>query len=134
MSNEYNFTKQELAAPISELGLSTRATNALAGAGIETLDDLLHVLTTRKLQDFRNIGKTSLEEIHIKIAEMQTSKYRDFKTAETAINNHKAEIKSKIEQYNKLIQELTTEQEFYDKQMDTLRQNYAKQNKLSQAK
>lgn len=127
MSNKYNFTKQELAMPISELGLSTRATNALAGADIKTLDDLLHVLTTRELKDFRNIGKTSLTEIHDKIAEMQTQKYRDLKTAEAEINNHKIQIRQKINLYNDLINELKAQQEFYDKQIDALHKNYAKQ-------
>lgn len=132
-SFDYNFTNQELEMSVADMGLSTRATNALKGAGIETLADLLYALIDcdTKTLYIRNLGKTGWGEIHNKLAEMQTQKYRDLKSAEAAINNRKTEIKSKIEQYNKLIQELTAEQGFYDNQMDTLRQNYAKQKTLN---
>ena len=124
----YNCTPEELEMSVSELGLSTRATNALKGSDIETLKDLLYVLALNDTKSIyiRNLGKTSWNEIHNKLAEMQSQKYRDFKSAEAAINDRKTEIKQKINLYNDLIKELNSEQDFYDKQIDALRQNYEK--------
>lgn len=128
-SFDYNFTNQELEMSVSDMGLSTRATNALKGAGIETLADLLYALIDcdTKTLYIRNLGKTGWGEIHNKLAEMQTQKYHDLKSAEAAINNRKTEIKQKINQYREIINQLNAEQTFYDKQIDVLRQNYTKQ-------
>lgn len=132
-SFDYNFTNQELEMSVSDMGLSTRATNALKGAGIETLADLLYALIDcdTKTLYIRNLGKTGWGEIHNKLAEMQTPKYRNLKSAEAAINNRKTEIKQKINQYREIINQLNAEQTFYDKQIDVLRQNYAKKTRAN---
>jgi len=52
----------DLDIPISELKLSTRVSNALTGKSINTLRDLLNT-PKEKLEELRNLGKKSIEEI-----------------------------------------------------------------------
>lgn len=120
MSDKYNFTDKELATPVSKLGLSTRTTNALAGADVETLDDLIYMVSTGRLNDVRNIGARCIDEIHDKLAEMQTENYRNIKSATARLSHRKAEIQSKIDEYKRAIQDLTAEQKFCDQQIEKL--------------
>jgi len=55
-------TRQELAAPVTSLDLSTRTRNALLSIGVQTLNDLIQ-RTERDLSRARNMGEQSLEEI-----------------------------------------------------------------------
>jgi DNA-directed RNA polymerase subunit alpha len=57
-----------LSLPISELDLSVRAANCMEIEGIKTIGDLLSY-SEAKLLEVRNFGKTSLKEIHKKLAE-----------------------------------------------------------------
>ena len=54
---------------IDEIELSVRSTNCLSGANIETIAELVSI-PERKMLEFRNFGKKSLNEIKAKLAEM----------------------------------------------------------------
>ena len=53
---------------VSEIGLSTRAANALAAEGISTLRELVS-LTHEHLHELRNAGENTVQEIEDKLAE-----------------------------------------------------------------
>ena len=55
-------------ALIEELELSTRITNALKGAGINTIDDLLEFPKAEMLH-LKNLGAKSLSDVEEKLAE-----------------------------------------------------------------
>jgi len=52
----------DLKMPITELKLTTRVLNGLISKKIETLSDLLKI-TREDLEEIRNLGKKSIEEI-----------------------------------------------------------------------
>lgn len=54
---------------IDEIELSVRSTNCLSGANIETIAELVSI-PERKMLEFRNFGKKSLNEIKAKLTEM----------------------------------------------------------------
>ena len=57
-----------LSRPIADLELSVRAKNCLDGANIQTIKDLV-TLNETEVMNFKNLGKTSLNEIKAKLAE-----------------------------------------------------------------
>lgn len=59
----------KLALGIDEIELSVRSANCLTGANIETLAELV-CIPERKMLEFRNFGKKSLNEIKAKLHEM----------------------------------------------------------------
>lgn len=59
----------KLSLAIDEIELSVRSANCLAGASIETLGELV-CIPERKMLEFRNFGKKSLNEIKAKLNEM----------------------------------------------------------------
>lgn len=59
----------KLALRIDEIELSVRSTNCLSGANIETIAELVSI-PERKMLEFRNFGKKSLNEIKAKLQEM----------------------------------------------------------------
>lgn len=59
----------KLALGIDEIELSVRSANCLTGANIETLGELV-CIPERKMLEFRNFGKKSLNEIKAKLQEM----------------------------------------------------------------
>lgn len=59
----------KLTLGIDEIELSVRSANCLAGANIETLAELVSI-PERKMLEFRNFGKKSLNEIKAKLNEM----------------------------------------------------------------
>ncbi|MCL2390035.1 MAG: DNA-directed RNA polymerase subunit alpha [Endomicrobia bacterium] len=61
-----------LEQPLSIMDLSTRSSNSLKNAGLETIGDLVKV-TEEDMMSFDNFGKRSLEEIKEKLAEMGLS-------------------------------------------------------------
>jgi DNA-directed RNA polymerase subunit alpha len=61
-----------LRRPIGALNLSVRAGNCLEAAKISTIGDLV-VRTDAELLRFRSFGKTSLQEVHRKLAEVGLS-------------------------------------------------------------
>jgi len=60
---------EKLALRIDEIELSVRSTNCLSGASIETIAELVSI-PERKMLEFRNFGKKSLNEIKAKLVEM----------------------------------------------------------------
>jgi DNA-directed RNA polymerase subunit alpha len=73
VSSGVDLAQEELLnKPIAALNLSVRASNCLDAAKIMTLRDLV-VLTEADLLRFRSFGKTSLHEVHHKLAEMGLS-------------------------------------------------------------
>ena len=54
---------------IDEIELSVRSTNCLSGANIETIAEFVSI-PERKMFEFRNFGKKSLNEIKAKLSEM----------------------------------------------------------------
>lgn len=63
---------EKLALRIDEIELSVRSANCLAGASIETIAELVSI-PEKKMLDFRNFGKKSLNEIRAKLSEMGLS-------------------------------------------------------------
>lgn len=59
----------KLSLRIDEIELSVRSTNCLSGANIETIAELVSI-PERKMLEFRNFGKKSLNEIKAKLQEM----------------------------------------------------------------
>jgi DNA-directed RNA polymerase subunit alpha len=60
---------EKLGLRIDEIELSVRSTNCLSGANIETIAELVSI-PERKMLEFRNFGKKSLNEIKAKLSEM----------------------------------------------------------------
>jgi DNA-directed RNA polymerase subunit alpha len=60
----------ELSAPIEELNLSARTTNALINNEIHTLKDLFS-LSDAELRDLKGFGSKALDEVREKMAEME---------------------------------------------------------------
>jgi DNA-directed RNA polymerase subunit alpha len=62
----------KLCLRIDEIELSVRSTNCLSGANIETIAELVSI-PERRMLEFRNFGKKSLNEIKAKLSEMGLS-------------------------------------------------------------
>ena len=67
--NEHDEIIAMLCLRIDEIELSVRSTNCLSGANIETIAELV-AIPERKMLDFRNFGKKSLNEIKAKLTDM----------------------------------------------------------------
>lgn len=63
---------EKLCLRIDEIELSVRSTNCLSGANIETIAELVSI-PERKMLEFKNFGKKSLNEIKAKLQEMNLS-------------------------------------------------------------
>lgn len=60
---------EKLCLRIEEIELSVRSTNCLSGANIDTIAELVSI-PERKMLDFKNFGKKSLNEIKAKLTDM----------------------------------------------------------------
>jgi len=69
---DYDEIMEKLALKIDEIELSVRSTNCLSGAQIETIAELV-TIPERRMLEFRNFGKKSLNEIKAKLHEMGLS-------------------------------------------------------------
>lgn len=67
--SDHDQMMDKLALRIDEIELSVRSANCLAGASIETIAELVSI-PERKMLEFRNFGKKSLNEIKAKLQEM----------------------------------------------------------------
>lgn len=67
--NDHDEMMEKLCLRIDEIELSVRSTNCLSGANIETIAELVSI-PERKMLEFRNFGKKSLNEIKAKLHEM----------------------------------------------------------------
>lgn len=85
----------KLSLRIDEIELSVRSTNCLSGASIETIAELVSI-PERRMLEFRNFGKKSLNEIKAKLHEMGLSLGMDLSAYKLTAEN----IKDKVRQYN----------------------------------
>lgn len=70
--NDHDELMDKLALRIDEIELSVRSTNCLSGANIETIAELVSI-PERRMLEFRNFGKKSLNEIKAKLSDMNLS-------------------------------------------------------------
>lgn len=70
--NDRDEMMEKLSLRIDEIELSVRSTNCLSGANIDTIAELVSI-PERKMLEFRNFGKKSLNEIKAKLHEMGLS-------------------------------------------------------------
>ncbi|SCA63561.1 DNA-directed RNA polymerase subunit alpha [Chlamydiales bacterium SCGC AG-110-P3] len=68
-AGEYDEVMDKLVLRVDEIELSVRSTNCLAGANIETIAELVSI-PERRMLEFRNFGKKSLNEIKAKLLDM----------------------------------------------------------------
>ena len=85
---------EKLALRIDEIELSVRSTNCLSGANIETIAELVSI-PERRMLEFRNFGKKSLNEIKAKLHEMGLGLGLDLSRYKITPDN----VKDKIRQY-----------------------------------
>ncbi|WP_068466960.1 DNA-directed RNA polymerase subunit alpha [Candidatus Protochlamydia phocaeensis] len=84
----------KLSLGIDEIELSVRSANCLTGANIETLAELV-CIPERRMLEFRNFGKKSLNEIKAKLNEMGLHLGMDLSRFGITPDN----VKEKIKQY-----------------------------------
>jgi DNA-directed RNA polymerase subunit alpha len=82
----------KLALRIDEIELSVRSTNCLSGANIETIAELVSI-PERRMLEFRNFGKKSLNEIKAKLQDMGLSLGMDLSKYGITADNAKDKIK-----------------------------------------
>lgn len=82
----------KLCLRIDEIELSVRSTNCLSGANIDTIAELVSI-PERKMLEFRNFGKKSLNEIKAKLQEMNLSLGMDLSRYGITPDNAKEKIK-----------------------------------------
>ena len=86
----------KLCLRIDEIELSVRSTNCLSGANIETIAELV-CIPDRKMLEFRNFGKKSLNEIKQKLTDMGLHLGMDLSRFGITPDNVKEKIKQLIE-------------------------------------
>jgi DNA-directed RNA polymerase subunit alpha len=91
---DFDEIMQKISLKINEIELSVRSTNCLAGAGIETIGELVTKKKDEMLK-FRNFGKKSLNEIEQKLYEMNLSLGMDLQRYGITPEN----VKQIIEEY-----------------------------------
>lgn len=85
---------------IDEIELSVRSTNCLSGANIETIAELVSI-PERKMLEFRNFGKKSLNEIKAKLVEMNLGLGMDLSRFGITSDNVKDKVKVLYEERKK---------------------------------
>lgn len=85
---------EKLCLRIDEIELSVRSTNCLSGANIDTIGELVSI-PERKMLEFKNFGKKSLNEIKSKLHEMNLSLGMDLNRYGITQEN----VKDRISQY-----------------------------------
>lgn len=88
---------EKLALRIDEIELSVRSTNCLSGANIETIAELVSI-PERKMLEFRNFGKKSLNEIKAKLSEMGLHLGMDLARYGITADNAKERIRHHFEE------------------------------------
>lgn len=91
-TNEDDILLDKLALHINEIELSVRSTNCLAGAEIDTIGELV-CLTEKRLLEYRNFGKKSLNEIKAKLIDMGLSLGMDLSRFGIVCENVKERMK-----------------------------------------
>jgi DNA-directed RNA polymerase subunit alpha len=85
---------EKLCLRIDEIELSVRSTNCLAGSNIETIAELVSI-PERKMLEFKNFGKKSLNEIKAKLQEMNLHLGMDLSAYDITHEN----VREKIRQH-----------------------------------
>lgn len=85
---------EKLCLRIDEIELSVRSTNCLSGANIETIAELVSI-PERKMLEFKNFGKKSLNEIKDKLHEMSLHLGMDLSRYGITLEN----VRERIRQY-----------------------------------
>lgn len=91
---------EKLALRIDEIELSVRSTNCLSGANIDTIAELVSI-PERRMLEFRNFGKKSLNEIKAKLQEMGLNLGMDLNRYGITADNAKEKIKKYQDQIAK---------------------------------
>lgn len=86
---------EKLCLRIDEIELSVRSTNCLSGANIETIAELVSI-PEKKMLEFRNFGKKSLNEIKAKLHEMGLHLGMDLARYNITTDN----VKERVRQYH----------------------------------
>lgn len=102
----------KLSLRIDEIELSVRSTNCLSGANIDTIAELVSI-PERRMLEFRNFGKKSLNEIKAKLTDMELSLGMDLSAYGLTQDN----VKEKVRQYN---EERKGRKEKYKQKVTTL--------------
>lgn len=82
---------------IDEIELSVRSTNCLSSANIDTIAELV-CIPEKKMLEFRNFGKKSLNEIKAKLLDMGLSLGMDLSRFGITVDNVKERIKELFEE------------------------------------
>ncbi|KAF3361541.1 DNA-directed RNA polymerase subunit alpha [Chlamydiales bacterium STE3] len=88
---------EKLVLRIDEIELSVRSTNCLSGANIETIAELVSI-PERKMLEFRNFGKKSLNEIKAKLTDMNLSLGMDLSRFGITPDNVKDKVRHLLEE------------------------------------
>lgn len=88
---------EKLMLRIDEIELSVRSTNCLSGANIETIAELVSI-PERKMLEFRNFGKKSLNEIKAKLTDMNLSLGMDLSRFGITPDNVKDKVRHMLEE------------------------------------
>lgn len=99
----------KLTLGIDEIELSVRSANCLTGANIETLAELV-CIPERRMLEFRNFGKKSLNEIKAKLHEMSLELGMDLSRFGITSDNVKDKVKQ-LREEKKQRKELTKAEE-----------------------
>lgn len=99
----------KLSLGIDEIELSVRSANCLAGANIETLAELV-CIPERRMLEFRNFGKKSLNEIKAKLEEMNLNLGMDISCFGITPDNVKDKIKAYRDEKKKKRELIKTEE------------------------
>ncbi len=87
----------KLALRIDEIELSVRSTNCLASANIDTIAELV-CIPEKKMLEFRNFGKKSLNEIKAKLTDMSIGLRMDLSSFSITYENVKEKMKELLDQ------------------------------------
>lgn len=90
----------KLCLRINEIELSVRSANCLSGANIETIAELV-TIPEKKMLEFRNFGKKSLNEIKAKLFEMGLSLGMDLSKYGITSSNVKERMRAYLEEKQK---------------------------------
>lgn len=102
---------------IDEIELSVRSTNCLSGANIETIAELVSI-PERKMLEFRNFGKKSLNEIKAKLVEMGLGLGMDLSRFGITCDNVKEKVKQLSDERKRERDLLKAEHSQYEEQLN----------------
>lgn len=89
---------EKLCLRIDEIELSVRSTNCLSGANIDTIAELVSI-PERKMLEFKNFGKKSLNEIKAKLQEMGLSLGMDLTRYGITQENAKDRVRQYLDEH-----------------------------------